>query len=304
MGGLEAPQLSRFVDIGRPAQVYEEVRELWQHHYGEESTGRLELAFNLTCDLFEGRYPGYRASTAHYHDLRHTVSVLLAAARLLDGYDLGTPMPEKTARNLLTASLLHDSGYIQEEGDTDGTGAKYTRGHEERGVALAGREAERFELAPADVETIARLIRATDLRADFRSLSFDGAQERDAAAVLGTADLLGQMSDREYLERLLFLYYEFREAGVPGYDTEFDILRKTHQFYRTTLARLEKEYRGVYRLAEAHFRERHGIEDNLYMVAIDRQMEYLQLIIDDDTTNFRHKLKRGDQRRLHSSGRI
>ena len=31
------------------------------------------------------------------------------------------------------------------------------------------------------------------------------------------ADLVGQMSDRAYLEKLLFLYYEFKEAGFPGY---------------------------------------------------------------------------------------
>ena len=48
-----------------------------------------------------------------------------------------------------------------------------------------------------------------------------------------------------------------------------------------------------------HFRIRHGIEKNLYVIAMERQMNYLRSIIEDQTTNFRHKLKRGDQKKLH-----
>ena len=38
--------------------------------------------------------------------------------------------------------------------------------------------------------------------------------------MLGTADLIGQMADRYYLEKLLLLYEEFSEAGQ---DTGFRI---------------------------------------------------------------------------------
>ena len=91
---------------------------------------------------------------------------------------------------------------------------------------------------------------------------------------------------------MIFLYYEFKEAGVKGFDTEFDLVRKTVDFYAITKKRLSEAYLNVYVFAQDHFEKRFGIDHNLYMVAIDRHMEYLHKIIEDDTTNFRHKLNR------------
>jgi len=102
------------------------------------------------------------------------------------------------------------------------------------------------------------------------------------------------MADRAYLEKLLFLYYEFKEAGFAGYDTEFDILRKTMGFYSLTMDRLDGEFHGVRGLVRAHFAERWGTDADLYDEAMGRQMAYLQTILDDATTNFRKKLKRMD----------
>jgi len=115
-----------------------------------------------------------------------------------------------------------------------------------------------------------------------------------AGTILATADLLGQMSDRAYLEKLLFLYYEFREAGIEGYNTEFDILRKTLDFYEITQTRLETTLKGSYLYAAVHFAVRKEINYNLYMEAIEHHMEYLKRILADESTNFRHKLKRLD----------
>jgi len=102
------------------------------------------------------------------------------------------------------------------------------------------------------------------------------------------------MSDRAYLEKLLFLYYEFREAEIDGFNTTYDILRNTLSFYETTLERLDGPLKKSYDYAFHHFRLRHNIEENLYMTAIEKQMEYLGTIIEDETTNFRNKLKRLD----------
>ena len=48
--------------------------------------------------------------------------------------------------------------------------------------------------------------------------------------MLGTADLLGQMSDRTYLEKLPFLYLEFKHAGIDGVGTELDFFDSTPGF--------------------------------------------------------------------------
>jgi len=293
-------QLSQLVDTRDPEKVIEEVLRIFYYHYSEDSALRVRLAFSQVRSLFAGEFPGYRECLAEYHDFNHTMSVLLASARLLDGYNIERVfLPEEMAIQLLLATLLHDTGYIQEDWDTEGTGAKYSRQHEQRSIEFLERHAGVFEIEEPEIEPIVRLIQSTDLKTDFARIAFPSEEEQDAGAILGSADILGQMSDRAYLEKLLFLYHEFREAGIPGYETEFDILKKTRDFYEAVKGRLRDTYLHVFELANHHFRERYQINRNLYIVAVDRQMAYLDRIIGDQSTNFRHKLKRGDQARLH-----
>jgi hypothetical protein len=293
-------QLSQLVDTRDPEKVIEEVLRIFYYHYSEDSALRVRLAFSQVRSLFAGEFPGYRECLAEYHDFNHTMSVLLASARLLDGYNIERVfLPEEMAIQLLLAALLHDTGYIQEDWDTEGTGAKYSRQHEQRSIEFLERHAGVFEIEEPEIEPIVRLIQSTDLKTDFARIAFPSEEEQDAGAILGSADILGQMSDRAYLEKLLFLYHEFREAGIPGYETEFDILKKTRDFYEAVKGRLRDTYLHVFELANHHFRERYQVNRNLYIVAVDRQMAYLDRIIGDQSTNFRHKLKRGDQARLH-----
>jgi HD superfamily phosphodiesterase len=298
MLGAKDVQLAQLVDARDATQLFAEVARIFSLSYGQESAEELKQAFSETRRLFEGRFPGYRACNSEYHDLRHTLSVALAASRLADGYNLRrSPLPRELALDLLRAAFLHDSGYIQESWDTEGTGAKYSPRHEERGIAFLRRHHRAFGIPAGSLERLARFIRSTNLREVFSEIPFAGEAERDAGAILGTADLIGQMSDRDYLERLLFLYYEFREAGVPGFQTEFDVLRKTGDFYALTRRRLKDSYLSLYSLARIHFRQRHGVDANLYLIAISRQMGYLRRIIRDQSSNFRAKLKRGDRER-------
>jgi hypothetical protein len=293
-------QLAQLVNTRDPEKVIEEVLRIFYYHYSEDSALRVRLAFSQVRSLFAGEFPGYRECLAEYHDFNHTMSVLLAAARLLDGYNVERVfLTEELAIQLFLAALLHDTGYIQEEWDTEGTGAKYSRQHEQRSIEFLERHAGVFEIEEPEIVPITRLIQSTDLKTDFAMIAFPSEQEQDTGAILGSADILGQMSDRAYLEKLLFLYHEFREAGIPGYETEFDILKKTRDFYEAVKGRLRDTYLHVFELAHHHFRERYEVNQNLYIVAVDRQMAYLDRIIDDQTTNFRHKLKRGDQARLH-----
>ena len=293
-------QLADVLDTRDPEKVIGEVLRIFYYHYSEDSALRIRLAFSQMRSLFAGEFPGYRECLAEYHDFNHTMSVVLAAARLMDGYNIERVfLPEEMAVQLLLAALLHDTGYIQEDWDTEGTGAKYSRQHEQRSIEFFTRHAEVFEVEQPEIEPIVRLIESTDLKTDFARIHFPSEEEQDAGAILGSADILGQMSDRAYLEKLLFLYHEFREAGIPGYETEFDILEKTRDFYEAVKGRLRDTYLHVFELAHHHFRERYEVNRNLYIVAVDRQMAYLDKIIGDQSTNFRHKLKRGDQARLH-----
>lgn len=307
MPAVAEPQVSIIVDIGKPRSVLRDAKRFFHESYPGADFRTVERAFVLTKRLYDGRFPGYLACAAEYHDYAHTVSVFAAASRLLDGCALaGMGIQPEVASDVLIAALLHDSGYIREEGDVSGTGAQYTRVHVDRSSAFALREASAFGLAPERAARVGRMILGTDLARPLGTLELECAREdeRQGIEVLAAADLLGQMADRAYIEKLLFLYYEFREAGIEGYNSAFDILRKTAGFYESTKSRLDGPLGRVSGRSREHFAARYGIDRDLYREAIGREMAYLDSILADDATNFRSKLKRLDLasiERLHDA---
>ncbi len=288
-------QLSNLLHDNSPGTVLREVKAIYSPFHGKSSFQKVIRACAIVEKLFRGKMNGYRECNTEYHDLGHTIDVFLATARLLDGHAIENgPLDDDLASLILVAALLHDAGYIQETADKEGTGAKYTLNHVDRSIEFAFHHRDDFTLSLEEAEVVGRIIKATEFSMDFSMIPYRDNKERLTGAILGTADLMGQMADRIYLEKLLFLYNEFREAGIPGYTTEFDILKKTVGFYSITRKKLVESFEDVGRYASSHFRERHGIDENLYQTAIDRNMEYLDHILNDASTNFRHKLKRAN----------
>jgi hypothetical protein len=291
----EELQLSKLLDHARPGDVLKAVKVLCKSSFRIKGTGLVAKLFRTTCTLYAGRFPGYRRCNTEYHDLYHSLEVFSASARLADGCVLsGLPLSPADAEDLLVAALFHDAGYIQTEEDVGGTGAKYTKVHVDRSAAFVIDNAQALGLPLGRAARVARLILGTDLFRPWDELPFIDEAERRAAAILASADLLGQMGDRAYLEKLLFLYYEFSEAGIGGYKSTFDVLRKTAQFYGTVVKRLDGPLGDVSRRVSSHFKSRYGVDKDLYRESIERQMAYLDTIIADDSSNFRKKLKRLD----------
>jgi hypothetical protein len=189
-------------------------------------------------------------------------------------------------------AMFHDIGFIQTEDDTTGTGAKYTATHEERGIAFAQHYFREHAFADEDFAVIQCMLRGTCLREDFNTIDFPDDEAQWLGQLLGAADLLAQMGDRVYLEKLLFLYREFREAGVGGYRDELDLLDKTLGFWETMKKRLEGPLGGVHRYAYQHFKARYGIDRDLYRDAIERQIAYLQEVLRDHRDDYRQYLRR------------
>lgn len=271
----------------------------------DECRNSLRACWNSTKDLYTGKFPGYGACNTDYHDFAHTCDVLGATVRMCDGAISQTiGLEDSLLVDVSIAAMLHDSGYIQRSDDTTGTGAKYTKTHVARSIAFVKENRKAFDLDEGRADRIGRLIAGTDLATKFETIPFTDNNELFAGKLLASADLLGQMADRTYLEKLLFLYYEFKEAGFPGYDTEFDMLRKTMGFYEMTKLRLFGLLGEVTNLAFFHFSSRYGVQKNLYIESIERQIDYLRSIIDDDTVNFRKKLKRIDLEALSASHRV
>lgn len=296
------PQLSTLIQSNELLAVFNEAKNIFLQNYDEKYFVKIEECFFKAKALFNGGFPGFRACNTGYHNIYHTSDAFLAAVRLIDGHNLSckTAISGKTASSLLIAALMHDTGYIQEETDENGTGAKYTVHHVERSIDFINRYHSDFGIMPDQIEEVNRYVSATDFGVDFKTLNFETDEQHEAACILATADLIGQMADRAYLEKLLFLYYEFREANIPGYDTEFDILRKTSGFYEIAKKRITEALDSVYLFARDHFRARFNIDCNLYINEMDKNIAYIHKILEDDTVNFRHKLKRWD---LNVSGK-
>ncbi len=290
---MAALQLSQLVDISRPQYVITEVKKLFFAHYPKTAFQTVSRNFSYIQKLFSGNIKGYRKCNTEYHDLRHTIDTFLTAARLMDGHNLTRlKFDVRISVNLLQAALFHDTGYIQEDWDVNGTGAKYTQEHVQRSTVFVEKNAEALGFGDEDVKIINSYITCSHPAADFDKLYFMHDSHRTAGAILGTSDILGQMADRVYLEKLLFLYYEFREAGIPGYHTEFDIIRKTLDFYQVIRKKLDTVFDNVYDFALPHFRQRYGIARNMYLDAIEKNIAYIKKIISDNTSNFRDKLHR------------
>ncbi len=288
-------QLSELLDEGDARAVLGEISGSFARSHGERLFIPVTALAVRVESLFHGSFPGYHACDTDYHDYRHTLSVFLAAGRLLDGrVPVHGALESGLARDLLLAALCHDTGYIRKRGEEGGTGARFTAAHVERSARFALEHGPSFGWSDEGSRRVARIIMATGLKGEFSAQEWASDEEREAGAMLASADLIGQMADRAYLEKLLFLYYEFREAGIPGYDTEFDVLRKTIGFYEMTTGLLDGPLGGVRAYAIEHFARRLGVRRDLYAEAMGRQMDYLCLILADDSTNFRKKLKRLD----------
>lgn len=286
-------QLSRLLQDHSPDGVITEVRKIFCYHYPDHSFNPIEQSYMQTKALYGGDFPGYRSCNTHYHNFAHSVDTLLASARLLDGYNLiHEPLPKSLAVKLMNSALLHDTGYIQEVWDIEGTGAKYTTSHVARSAQFLQKNRKVFKISPNDAKSMGNLIWCTDLNVEIGSIDFADDDEKWSGFILGTADLLCQMADRAYMEKLVYLYDEFKEGGVPGFDVEYDIIRKTVDFYGFMKIRFAETLSDARKYAQPHFQERFAIDDNLYVEAIERHMAYLRGIIEDGNPDFRGKLKR------------
>jgi hypothetical protein len=286
--------LSELVAMENPEDVFQEVKTIFRSGISKEiDLSPLEKAFQATVDLYAGKYPGYRACNTEYHDLCHTTDTFLTAARLVHGeFLLGEPVAPNEMITLLISALLHDSGYIQEDHDTEGTGAKYTATHVQRSMFFIQKNGDSFGLQRDDIAVCEALVLCTDSTVSFQRIDFPTEAMMLLGRTLGAADLLAQTADRTYLEKLLFLYHEFQECNVGDYHSEVDLLRKTVGFYDYFEKRVQRLLDKHDEYLTAHFRNRWDIDENLYRTAIENQRKYLEKIVAVPDADPRDYLKR------------
>ncbi len=293
--GKERIQISDLVNMYDPQCVLDEVKTTVRMAYPDFNFGPVERAFKDIVNLFHGKYPGYRQCNSKYHDLRHTSDAFLAMIRLIHGAILeGEKIGMENARLALITALMHDTGYIQTEEDRSGTGAKYTRIHVERSIEFMKKYFTGTGFSKAQIKTGADLLLCTEIDIESRvdNIKFSTRETELLGKMLGAADLLGQMADRTYIEKLPFLFHEYREGNVGGFKSEMDLLMKTGDFYEKMKIRLSKDLGNVARFLPAHFKARFGISRNLYEEAIEKNMNYIKIVLKESEVDYNKVFRR------------
>jgi hypothetical protein len=285
-------RLINLVNIEDPDSVLNEIKIILLSINSNYPTKDVENVFQDIIRLFEGKYQGYQACNTEYHDLRHTMEVFLATSRLIHGAIVdGRMISEKMINIGIISALMHDTGYSQTLDDVSGTGAKYTVSHILRSIEFCNKYFAGGHYSGSDLNSFRDILLCTGFTDRIDSIKFNNSEVETVGKILGTADLLGQMADRLYLEKLLFLYYEFKDAGIAGFENEYDLLKKTIVFYEQSLKRMEKDLSSVHKHMKSHFRVRWGIDRDLYIDSIENNIDYLKYIIQqEDYLSF---LKRG-----------
>jgi len=286
-------QLAQLVDSSRPDPVLKEALVIVALMSTAIDTRPIEAVHGDVVRIFRGDHPGYKACNTLYHDLEHTMDTFLALGRLMHGaYVSGRSLDPKSIVLGLITALMHDIGYIQQADDDAGTGAKYTYVHVSRGVDFMKEHLPERGLTHEEILVCRNMIRYTDPEANLEKLEGETDDEHIVGSMLGVADLLGQMASRIYLEKLLFLYCEFEEAVISEFEDERDLLRKTLTYYEATRDKIRNELNGADCFARPHFRDRWDIDHDLYAEAIERNLAYLQRILDDPEQNYLKYLRR------------
>ena len=276
------------VNVEDPLRVRDAVLELFSARFPGEDFTPLSTAFDDFKALFEGTYPGYLACDTLYHDMRHTLDMSLAMARLLDGHERSCAQadrlgPRRAVLGVLVA-LLHDCGYLKRNSERDvENGAVFTKVHVSRSADFISAYLTVLGYA-AEAPTAARIVHYTGYEMEIDDIRVDDPKDRLLGFMVGTADLIGQMSDRMYLEKCReFLYEEFvlgsiaRDVTPDGrelvrYHSPDDLILKTPGFYEyVARARIERKFGGVDRYVAAHF---DGSDP--YRSEIDRNMGFLR----------------------------
>ncbi len=230
----------------------DQIRTAYERTYGQmrselanilEWSGHLALENIANCDTL-------------YHNVEHTIMVVLAGQEILRGKHLkeGGVRPTDWLHYVM-ALLCHDIGYVKGlcRDDRDGeyatgidgqtvklppgaTSASLAPYHVDRGELFIR---ERFGgsslLADVDAERIVSLIEMTRFPVP------DDKEHQDTQnypGLMRAADFIGQLGDPGYIRKIPALYYEFEEIGANakiGYNNAEDMRRNYAKFYWTVV---------------------------------------------------------------------
>lgn len=283
------------VKVTSATDVCDNVKTIFNSIYPAKYFKPVSQAFEDFNKLFEGDFRGYQACDTFYHDKQHSLDMTLALARLLEGYFQLHPKapinPEYAAIGIITA-LYHDSGYIRENGDDSVNGAVYTKIHVSRSASFLEKYLQMIGLEDF-IDIAKNMVHYTGYELHPDQIKLPDNTLHTLGHMIGSADLIAQMSDRCYLEKCRdrlypeFVLGEIAEFKKPDgsrqvvYASGNDLLHKTPNFYHVEInSRLNKLFNGVYEYAGRHFGSK-----NLYVDALELNLSHLIDLIKQDKLN-------------------
>ena len=279
------------VNVTQTQNVLDIIHDIFKDVYKKYDAATLDKAFEDCNNLFDGRYPGYLACDTLYHDKQHTLDMTLALARLINGHERSVKNSEKIGAEraliAIVTALYHDAGYIRSNHDSKHhNGAEYTLSHVGRSARFLKRYFQQLGMKDA-AQISSQMVHYTGYEVKPGNIVLPDQQFHIAGHMIGTADLMAQMSDRCYLEKCRDrLYPEFVIGGIAVqkdkngnekviYESAIDLLNKSSDFYRNEVeVRLNNLFHKVYNYEAAHFDGEH-----LYGCALERNQSRLKNIV-------------------------
>jgi len=231
---------------------------------------------------FDGNHPAFKRNVLPYHNLKHTIQVVLASVRLFHGLHCNSvTFSTDTLLKGILAAYFHDTGMLELEDDETGSAAEFIANHEARSVEFLQKYCRDRNFSNDVSKDCSLIIQYTILDLDPATLEFHSHEIQIAGQVVGSADILAQMADRYYLECLPLLFSELKTGRINTHDSALELMVHTANFYHNVvLKRLVTTFSNTSRFMQTHFRERHMIDRNLYKENIDKNIRYLKLIVD------------------------
>ena len=283
--------VSNTIKVTDSQAVCDAVCDIFHSCYLATDDSRIRQAFEDFDNLFEGHFSGFNACDTYYHDKQHTLDMTLAVARLIDGHERQSDRVHTFGATLTTlaiiTALFHDSGYIRKTDDQKFyNGAQYTPIHVSRSASFLSNYLHMIGMSEfADIS--ANMVHYTGYEVSPKDIKLPDEKLHLLGYMLGTADLIAQMSDRCYLEKCKErLFPEFELGGMTTtrdkkgntiilFESADDLLAKTPVFYNSEVKnRLNTLFQQVYKYAEAHFGD-----NNLYLKYLDKNIHHIESLI-------------------------
>jgi len=287
----EEVKLKTLAYLEDPLEFLEETEKIVSLMFPQFDFDLIRKVFVDIEKLYNGKYPGYRRCNTRYHDLNHTMHCFVVMAKIMHGASINEIIFRKKYVTLgLISALMHDTGYVQSREDRTGTGGKYTLSHIERSIEFLEKYFKANSYSLNDFTFCRDCLRCTGLTINIKEIQFESYEHEIIGKILGTADLIGQMADKKYLEKLTFLYEEFREGGVSVFNSGLDLIKATPDFWEFTKQRFVTEFGNVESYLRDHFKASLGIDRDLLRDVIERSMRYLKFIMEHHEADYRRYL--------------